>query len=159
EFRLHPVTTVLGGMLVHPAERAREVLRRYREVTQTAPDELTLYAGLLTSPEGARIAAFVACYSGSIEEGERVLRPLREFGPPLADMIAPMPYVGQQTMLDEAYPPGLQVYWRSDFLKSLDDEVIDAIVTRFEGITSPLSQLLLEHLGGAVRRVADDATA
>jgi len=159
EFRLHSVGTVLGGMLVHSAERARDVLRFYRDFTQSAPDALTVFAGLMTSPEGAPIVGLVACYNGPIEEGERALRPLREFGPPLADMIAPMPYVKQQSMLDEAFPPGLQVYWRSDFLKSLSDDVLDTLIEHFGRVTSPLSAVLLEQFGGAVRRVPQEDTA
>ena len=70
-----------------------------------------------------------------------------------------MAYTQLQTMMDPAFPPGLQVYWRSDFLKGLTDDVIDEIVRRFEGVTSPLSAVLIEQFGGAVRRVPDDETA
>jgi FAD/FMN-containing dehydrogenase len=159
EFQLHPVTTVLGGMLVHPAARARDALQFLREFQPSAPDELTVFTGLMTSPDGVPIVAFIVCYNGPIEEGERVLAPLRAFGPPVADMVAPMPYVAMQSMLDEGFPAGLQVYWRSDFLRQLDDDVIDVLVEQYAGITSPLSALLLEQFGGAVRRVSIDDTA
>jgi FAD/FMN-containing dehydrogenase len=159
EYQLHPVTTVLGGMLVHPAARAKEALQFVREFHQTAPDELTIFTGLMTSPDGVPIVAFIVCYNGPIENGERVLAPLRAFGPPVADLIQPMSYVAQQSMLDEGFPSGMQVYWRSDFLQQLDDDVIDILVEHHAGITSPFSALLLEQFGGAVRRVATDATA
>jgi FAD/FMN-containing dehydrogenase len=159
EFRLHPVSQVLGGMLVHPAERARDVLKLFRDVTSSAPDELTTVCGMLTSPEGVRICAVIACYNGPVADGERVLRPLREFGPPVADMIAPIPYVQQQRLLDDGFPSGLQVYWRGEFLRALSDDGIDALVDRFSAVTSPLSAMIVEHMGGAVARVPVDATA
>jgi FAD/FMN-containing dehydrogenase len=158
-FKLHPVSQVVGGMLVHPAERARDVLRVFREVTQSAPDELTAITVLTTSPDGMRMAANVACYNGPEAAAEPALRALRSFGPPLADMIAPMPYTQQQRMLDEGFPRGLQVYWRGAFLRELSDACIDVLVERFSAITSPLSAMIVEHLGGAVSRVPDDATA
>src|SRR5206468_3845468 len=92
EFRLHRLTQVLGGMLIHPLARAAEVLRFYREITADAPDELTVFAGLMTTPDGMQVLALAVCYTGSPEEGERVLRPLREFGPPVAGGVGPMPY-------------------------------------------------------------------
>ena len=159
EYRLHPVTEVLGGLLVHPAARAREVLRHYRDFTRSAPDELAIFAGLMTSPEGVPIVALIVAYSGEIAEGERILAPLRQFGPPVADQVTRMPYLQLQSMLDPGFPPGLQVYWRSDFLESLSDGAIDTIVDHFETITSPLSALLIEHFGGAVRRVDRNETA
>ncbi len=158
-FQLHQVGEMLGGLLIYSAEQASDVLRFYREFTQSAPDELSLFAGLMTSPEGMPIVGLVVAYNGPIEEGERVLRPLREFGPPLADQVGPMPYIALQTMLDEAFPPGLQVYWRSHFLRGLPDEAIETMVDRFAQVSSPLSIVLIEHLGGAVARVARDDTA
>jgi FAD/FMN-containing dehydrogenase len=159
EFQLHPLTTMLGGMLVHPAPRAPEVLRFYRDFTQSAPDELTVFAGLMTAPDGVQILGLVVNYLGSVEDGERAIRPLREFGPPVVDQVGPMPYVAQQSMLDEAFPSGLPVYWRSHFLSGLGDDVIDGIVGQFGQVTSPLSAILVEQMGGAVARVPDDATA
>jgi FAD/FMN-containing dehydrogenase len=159
DFQLHPVGPVLAGMLVHPIERAPALLRFYREFTRSAPDALTTFAGLMVSPEGAPIAALVLCYNGPVEEGERVIRPLREFGPPVADQVAPMSYVQLQSMLDPAFPPGLQVHWRSDFLKGLDDAMLDRMLEGFHAAPSPLSALLLEQFGGAVRRVGRDETA
>jgi FAD/FMN-containing dehydrogenase len=159
EFQLHPVSQVVGGMLVHPAERAPEVLRFFRDVTRSAPDRLSAVCGLMTSPEGAKIVAIVVCYNGTEADAEPVLRPIRAFGPPLADLIAPLPYVQQQRLLDDGFPAGLQVYWRGEFLRELDDAAVDALVARFTAITSPLSAIIVEHLGGAAARIADDATA
>src|SRR5215469_1408247 len=85
QYRLHPVDQVLGGMVVHPLERAHEILGYLREFTKSAPDELVCMAVLLTGPDGTKILAIVTCYCGSVAEGERVLRPLRQLGPPAAD--------------------------------------------------------------------------
>jgi FAD/FMN-containing dehydrogenase len=159
EYQLHPVSTVLGGMLIHPAERAPEALRFMRDFNRTAPDELAVFTGMMTSPDGMPIVGFIVCYNGPVEEGEKVIAPLRQFGPPVADMVQPMPYVVIQSMLDEGFPSGQQVYWRSDFITRLEDDVIDTLVEQFQGITSPLSALLLEEFGGAVSRVGPDETA
>jgi FAD/FMN-containing dehydrogenase len=159
DFRLHRVGPVLGGMLVHPAERAPEVLRFYRDVTQRAPDALSLFVALLTSPEGMPIVALIPVYNGPIEDGERVLAPIRAFGPPLADQVAVMPYTAVQSMLDAGFPSGLPVYWRSHFLNGIGDDALDTIVAAFGRIGSPLSAVLIEHLGGAVGRVDRDSSA
>ncbi len=92
EYRLHRVGPVLGGMVIHPFERAGSVLRFYRDFTAALPDELTTSAGILTGPEGHLVAAVAVCFTGALEEGERVLAPLRRFGPPIADTIAPCSY-------------------------------------------------------------------
>jgi FAD/FMN-containing dehydrogenase len=158
-YRLHPVGPMLGGMLVHPAARADAVLRHYRDATSAAPDGLTTFAALMTSPDGAPIVAVLPSWNGPLAEGEAAVRPLREFGPPLADQVGPMAYTQLQSMLDEGFPSGLQVYWRSDFLTDLNNEAIAAIVDHFGRITSPLSAIIIEQLGGAVARVGADDTA
>ena len=112
-FRLHPVSTVLGGMVLHPFERAREVLRFYREFSATLPDALTVYAGVLTAPDGNRVVALVVCYVGDLAQGARVLAPLRRFGQPLADLIQPMPYPAQQALIGQHFPAGRLNYWKS----------------------------------------------
>ena len=159
EFQLHSVGQVLGGMVIHPLAKAKEVLKFYREFTMTVPDELTTQAGLLTSPEGEPVVALVVCYHGLLEEGERVLKPLRAFGPPLADEIRPMPYTALQGLVEAAFPPGLQNYWKSNFLQALSDDAIDVLAERFAMSPASTSFLVLEHLSGAVCRVAEDATA
>jgi FAD/FMN-containing dehydrogenase len=158
EFRLHPVRSLYGGMLVYPGPRAPEVLRRYRDVAMSAPDELTVFAALMTAPDGMPITAVLTAYNGPVSAGEAALKPLRDLGP-VADQVTEMPYPALQSMLDEGFPSGLQVYWRSDFLESLPDDAIDALCERFNAITSPLSALLIEQFGGAVARVPADETA
>src|SRR6266571_1667579 len=92
EFQLHPVGPMLGGILIHRLDKAAEVIKFYHEFTRTSPDELGTFVAFATSPEGERVMAIFVSYNGAIEEGQRILKPLRELGPPLADMIGPMPY-------------------------------------------------------------------
>jgi FAD/FMN-containing dehydrogenase len=159
ELELHPVTRVLGGMLIHPFPRAAEVLRFYREVAAAAPDELTIYAALVTGPDGNQAVAIVPCWCGSLEEGERVLAPIRAFGPPLADLVGPMPYSAMNTLVDAALPSGLRYYWKQNLLRELGDGAIEAIVEQVARVPSPRSVVLIDHVHGAARRVAPTATA
>ena len=159
EFRLHPVGGILGGVIVHPRERAREVLRFYRKFVEGAPDELTLFAALGASPDGVPVAALLAGYFGPPEEGERILRPLHEFGPPIVDDVKPTSYVALQGILGPAFPPGARNYWKSGFLTDLGDAAIDTMVRQFESVPSKRTQVVLEYLGGAVSRVGERDTA
>jgi len=158
-FCLHPLTEVTGGKVVHPADRATDLLRFYRQATSEASDDLTLFAGLMTSPDGLPISALVLAHQGEADAAEAELVPIRAFGPPLADQVARVPYTAHQSMLDEGFPSGLQVYWKAHFLTGLDDAAIDILVDHFGRITSPLSAILLEQVGGAVGRVGEDETA
>ncbi len=159
EYQLHPVGPLLGGMLIHPFSKARDVLRFYRDVAATAPDELTALAALLTSPDGVPVVAIAPFYNGPIEVGEEVMRPLRAFGPPLADHVGPMSYLQVQTMLDAMMPAGLRNYWKTNFLKDLSDEAIDTLVTCFATVPSALTAAVIEQFGGAVGRIGEDETA
>jgi FAD/FMN-containing dehydrogenase len=120
---------------------------------------MSVFGVLLTSPEGAKVVALIVCYNGPIEQGEALLRPLRESTNPMADLVAPIAYEQQQTLLDEGFPFGLQNYWKSEFLKTLSDEAIDVLVEQFSVVPSPLSALVLEQFGGAYRRVGAEETA
>src|SRR5258706_541262 len=93
--------------------KAKEVLSFYSDFSSTLPDEANTIAALLTSPDGFPVVAIAVCYNGRLDQGEEVLRPLREFGPPLADQIGPVPYLAVQTMLDGAFPRGRQYYWKA----------------------------------------------
>jgi len=159
EFRAYPVSTVLGGLLVHPRERAGELLRFYRGFIEKAPRELTAYCGLLHTPDGMPAAAVIACWSGERSRGEKVLRPLRQFGPPLLDAIQPMPFPALQSMLDDAFPSGNQNYWKSTFLDGLSDGAIDLLVAHANKAASPLSAVVVEYYAGAANKVAPTATA
>jgi FAD/FMN-containing dehydrogenase len=160
EYRLHPVTQVLGGMVIYPLDQARDVLRFYRDFCSTLPDEAEAYAALLTAPQGMPVAALILGYNGPIAEGEKVLAPARRFGKPVADVVAPMPYAARQRMLDEPNAThGLQRYWRSAFTEQISDGLIDVMVEGASSFSSPLSALLFFHMHGAATRVSPLATA
>ncbi len=160
EYRLHPVgPMVLAGMVLHPLDNAREVLRFYRDYTSQAPDELSAWIVLQTWSDGQPMLGIVACYIGPIDEGEQVVRPLREFGSPVLDTLQTMPYVNAQQMMDEGGQTGMQNDFRSNLLGALSDAAIDTLIEGFRGVTSPYSAVLIEQLGGAVSRVSEDETA
>ncbi len=159
EFALHPVATVVGGVVAHPLPSAREVLHFYRHFIATAPEELTTLVNFATTPEGHQIIGIAACYAGPVEQGAEVMRPLKAFGPPAMDMMGPLPYTALQQANDPRAPAGWQNYWKAAFLRDLSDEAIDAIIEYATHVTSPLSMIHLHQLGGAMNRVAANATA
>ena len=160
EYRLHPVTEVLGGMVLYPLDQARDVLRFYRDFSAQLPDEAEAYAALLTAPQGMPVAALILGYNGPTADGEKVLAPARRFGTPVADVVGPMPYAARQRLLDEPNAThGLQRYWRSAFTETLPDELIDVLVEGAKTFTSPLSALLFFHMHGAAIRVPPTDTA
>jgi FAD/FMN-containing dehydrogenase len=159
-YRLHPVgPTLLGGLLLHDFARAREVLRFYRDFCLGAPDEVSADAALLTGPNGHKVVAISASYIGPVAEGERALRPLREFGPPLADEIAPTAYTKLQSSADALFLPGRRYYWKTHLLRTLGDAAIDTLVDHVAVIPSALSIVVVQQFGGAVTRVDPAATA
>jgi FAD/FMN-containing dehydrogenase len=160
-YRLHPVSTVISGTILHPFTQAREVLRHYRDFVMAGlPDELTIYAAAITSPDGVPLIAVIPAYCGpNLGEGERLLAPLRAFGPPAADRVTRMPYVAMQQMFDAATPYGIRSYWKSSFLRAFPDDAIDTFVHCAAARTSPRTIVKLEHSHGAVTRVPPAATA
>jgi hypothetical protein len=161
EYRLHPLREVYGGLIAYPFEQAGDVLRLYREFTQSVPDELTVFCGLVYAPGSTdlRLAAFVVCHAGPTEQAQKDLAPLLELGEPLVVELGPMPYPVMNTLLDEGFPRGALNYWKSSFVDSLDDELVDLAIERFESTPSPLNAILFEHFHGAVTRVGATETA
>ncbi|MEO8520464.1 MAG: FAD-binding oxidoreductase [Acidobacteriota bacterium] len=160
EYRLHPVgPMIVGGMVLHPFERAAEVLRFYRDFMARAPDHLTVAAVLVTAPDGHKAVALAAAYIGAVAEGELAVAPLKTFGPPVVDMMGPHPYLGQQGMLSNAMPPNVMNYWKADFVDAVSDDVIEAAVAAYAQAPSPLSSILFFPIHGAASRVAPEATA
>lgn len=159
ELQLHPLTQVLGGMLLYPFPMATDVLRFYRDVASTAPDELTIYAALITAPDGNLAVAMALCYAGDLDDGDRVIAPLREFGPPIMDLVRPMAYSEINAMLDAAHLPGMQNYWKWSGLKVLSDDAIDTIVAYAGRVPSPDTVILIDQLHGAAARVGPTETA
>jgi len=159
EYQLHPVSTVLGGLVIHPFDRARDLLKFYAEFSKSIPDELNTVAVLLSLPDGMKAAAIAVCYNGDLEQGETVLQPLREYGPPVAVQLGPMPYIAVQTMLDASFPRGRQYYWKAHLSGPISDAVIDTMVEHFSRVPSPFSALGFQQLGNAANRVGPDETA
>lgn len=159
EYRLHPVgPTVLAGYLVYPYDRAREFFALVDEFAAEMPDEMNLITFLATLPEsGEKVCRILLCYYGSVEEGERVIRPLREFGPPLSDDIRPMTYSEAQALA--LAPQGRQNYLKSHFMSHVSAEAVDINLDFFDRVTSPLSSVLFQYLGNATRRVPANDTA
>lgn len=159
KFQLHKLGMVVGGMIIHPRSEAKAALQFFREFMKTAPETLTLYTALLHSQDGLPVVAFMGCYSGDPEQAERVLKPLFEFGTPIANLMQPMPYTTLQTMLDAPFPHGNRYYWKSGFLRELSDEAIDTIIAHGETVTSPLTPIILEMYGGAASREPQGGTS
>jgi hypothetical protein len=153
EFRAHPVRTVLGGLIIYPRDRAVEILRFYRDFTQSAPEELTAYAALLHTPDGIPAVAVAACYCGDVSKGEQVFKSLRRFTSPLVDSIQPVPFPQMQTLLDGAFPSGNHNYWKSTFVRELSDDALTVLVEHANRATSPLSAVVIEYYGGVASRV------
>jgi FAD/FMN-containing dehydrogenase len=169
EFQVHPAGTVLAGLVLHPLSKGREAMRFWRKYEEGAPEEMSnsivvfTAAAELPVPDVLRREAIVALggvWVGPLEEGERVLRPLREYGPPAADIYQRMPYSAAQTMADFLWPKGLFSYWKSSFLKSVSDGAIDTILDFYAKTPSPRTVVVVEHDGdSAWSRVPEDATA
>jgi FAD/FMN-containing dehydrogenase len=169
EYRLHPVgPIVLGGMVIHPPTAAPQLVRFYRDFMATAPDEIGGGLAFLTAPDapfvpeparGKPLVAMILAYAGPVEDGERALAPLREFGPPAMDMVQPMPYTAVQQLIDAGNQPGFNHYWKAEFIDDLTDEAIDTFVPLVMAPSSPLTATILQPLGGAPSRVPDDSTA
>ena len=169
EFRAHRVgPTVLAGLLVYPWERAREALRASRDLMAGAPQELTIFDVVLTAPpqapfppelQGGPVAVVGVAWCGDLEEGERVLAPLRSNCPPLADLVGPMPYVALQSMLDATAPHDWRYYDRLHYLPDVSDAFIDALIAGFESVPTPHAHVVTGWMGGAIDRVAPGTTA
>jgi hypothetical protein len=159
EYQLHPVGTMLDGMVIYPIGKAKEFFRLYREVTRTAPDELGSLVALGTLPDGTQAAVLLAGYTGPIADGEKLLRPLREFGPPLADQLGPAPYTALQGISEHFNPRGYRNYLKTNYLKDLSDDAIDTLVEHYLRVPAPFSHIVVEHMGGAVGRMDQQATA
>jgi FAD/FMN-containing dehydrogenase len=160
-YRLHPVKTVVGGLIAHPLDAAPDLLRFYRDAVAHASDDLTVFAGLVHAPDGsgAKLAALIVFHTGDAGEAESDLGPFKTWGSALLVDVGPMPYPVMNTLLDAGFPAGSLNYWLSSFTRGLPDELIDIAVERFATVTSPMTGILLEHFHGAVTRVGATETA
>jgi FAD/FMN-containing dehydrogenase len=158
EFRLHPLESVHGGLLLYPRSRAVDLLRRYRDVTRNAPDELTAYAALIVG-HGHPMAAIAMCHSGPGSEGAGAIQQFHLAEPPAVDLTGKKKYTEIQTMLDFTAPAGMNYYFKCPFLCELTDEAIQTIVEYSESLPTEQTQVVLEHMHGAASRVPATATA
>jgi FAD/FMN-containing dehydrogenase len=169
EYRLHPVgPQVIAGGVVHAFADAHEVFRFFADYVATAPDELSVTASTFRASSalpippamhGELVTVLAVCYAGDVAAGERVLRPLRSFGRPLADLVTPMPYTALQSGSDAAYPSGRQNYWKSHYIDEITDAAIAKVIEHAPRMTSPLSSFYFQHLGGAISRPGADIAA
>ena len=155
EYRLHPVSTVFGGLIAFPFDAARDVLGLFREFTATASDDANLVAGLVHAPDGSgvKLSALLVLHTGSLEEAETELRPVLEFGSPVMKEVGPVPYTAMCTILDEAYPRGALSYWKSTFVRGLEDDFFEAVIASFAEAPSPMQAMVFEHFHGEVTRI------
>ncbi|MDY7102984.1 MAG: BBE domain-containing protein [Actinomycetota bacterium] len=157
-----------SGLVAWPVREADRVLRFMRDFIEEAPDEVGLMANLRIAPAlpfvptglvGEPIIAVVACYVGSVPDGEVALRPIRALGSPSIDTVGPHPYVAHQRIVDASVPHGNHYYWKAAKLPRLTDELIATITRHAEELPTPHSAIPIFCQGGAVARVAEDATA
>ena len=134
-------------------------MRLYAECSANAPDALCTDAALITMPDGSHGFAISAFYAGPIEEGERVLQPLRQAIPPLADRVGPISYAELQKAGDVSFPRGHRFYWKAQFLRQITDAAANALIERFPSVPSPRSFFVFQQVGGAISRVPAAATA
>jgi FAD/FMN-containing dehydrogenase len=160
-YRLHPVGTIVGGLIAHPIEAAPALLRFYRSAVEDASDDLTVFAGLVHAPDGSgtKLAALVVFHTGDAVEAERELEPFKTWGSPVLVEVGPMPYPVMNTLLDAGFPAESLNYWLSSFTRGLPEELIDIAVERFGTVPSPMTGILFEQFHGAVTRVGVSESA
>jgi FAD/FMN-containing dehydrogenase len=163
DYTLHPVgPEVVGGVVAWPASEAPEVLELYRTLAEQAPPELTLVALMRPAPpapwlpkdmHGKPIVALLACHSGSPEEGERLVAPIKSFGTPIGDVLVRRPYAQMQSLLDATQPKGRRYYWKSEYLPRIEPALCAKVIEHAARIRSPHSAVILFQLGGALNRL------
>ena len=160
EYQLHPLGQVLAGMMIHPLSNAKAVLSFYRDFSSTAPDDVTVYAFLITAPDVGPAVMLMGGYFGDdLAKGERLLAPLRQFGPSLVDLVQPRAYPDFLAMLDPAAPAGRNYYEPAYPVNQFSDEALETLITWAGRIASPFSAIQVHHIHGMAARVAPEATA
>lgn len=169
EFKLHDLgPQVTAGLVVHPFEDAKSVLEQYRQVLETAPDELTCWAVMRQAPplpflpqewHGKEVLVLAMCYCGDAASGEAATARLRSIGNPIADVVGPSPFSGWQQAFDPLLTPGARNYWKSHDFMALSDTTIDILLDAVRKLPGPECEIFIAHVGGAAGRIAADATA
>jgi FAD/FMN-containing dehydrogenase len=168
EFKLHPVKDIYGGPMFYELKDAGDILRFYREYIATAPEQFGGFPGFQIAPplpfipenrHGDTFALMVACWAGPVAEGERALKPFHDVAHVVAEMVGPMPYPALNSAFDGLYPPGLQHYWKANFVKELTDAAIDAHVEHGSTVPAMSTAMHIYPINGACHQVAPDETA
>jgi FAD/FMN-containing dehydrogenase len=168
EYRLHPIREIYGGPMFFELDQARNLLEFYRDYIKDAPEEMGGFPAFQIAPplpfipedrHGDKFAIFVACWAGPVDQGERALAPLHDVAPVVAEHVGPMPYPALNSAFDALYPPGLQHYWKANFVTELTDEAIAAHVDHGSQVPVLQSTVHIYPVNGACHRVAPDATA
>jgi len=165
DYALHPVgPEVVGGVVAWPAAEAPKVLELYRELSAKAPPELTLVAFMRPAPpapwlpkemHGKPIVAILACHTGTVEEGEKAVAPIKGFGKPVGDVLVRRPYAQLQSLLDGTQPKGRRYYWKSEYLPGIDPAICAKVMDHASRIRSPHSAVILFQIEGALNRGKD----
>jgi FAD binding domain-containing protein/berberine-like enzyme len=159
QYRLHPVGSVLAGLVLYPISQGRQVLRLYHEFSASCPDEVSTIGLLLSTPDGTPAVGIAACYTGPIDEGERILKPIKTFGPPMLDLVAPRQYTEMQSLFDESWVPGQLNYLKTSLMRALSDTAIDIVLEHALKRPTPTSVIYFQQLHGAASRRRSDETA
>jgi FAD/FMN-containing dehydrogenase len=169
EFKLHPLgPEVLSGLIIHPLEKAAQLLPQFRRIANEAPDELTIWAVMRKAPplpflpvawHGEEVLIFAACYSGEIKQGMEAVKPLRALGKPIVDVISPHQFTAWQAAFDPLLTPGARNYWKSHDFTDLPDAAIEVMLDGVRTMPSSESEVFIAHVGGAMARVAAETTA
>jgi FAD/FMN-containing dehydrogenase len=168
EFKLEPIKDIYGGPMLFELEDAGDVIRFYREFIADAPEEFGGFPAWQIAPplpfipedrHGETFLAFVACWAGPLDEGEAILKPLHDVAPVVAEHVGPMPYPALNAAFDPLVPPGLQHYWKANFVKELSDDAIEAHLAHGPKVPVVNSTVHIYPINGACHRVAPDATA
>jgi len=166
-FKAHPVSTVYAGPMLWPFEKTEEVMRWYRDFITKAPEELYGFLALMNVPPAPPfpeylhrkpVCGIIWCYCGPMDQAEGIFQPIRKIGPPVVDFVGPMPYPMLQSILDPLLPPGMQWYWKGDFVKELSDDAIKLHLKYASDFPSLLSTMHLYPIDGAVHRIGKDET-
>jgi hypothetical protein len=167
-FRLHPVSTICGGPMLWHMEQAEQVMRMYRDFLLSASRDISGFFAFLTVPPGPpfpeplhlrKMCGVIWCYSGALDQAEQIFKPIRLSNPPALDLVGPVPYVVLQSMFDPIAPPGLQQYWRADFVNDLSDDAIRLHVKYAARMPTMLSTVHLYPINGAAHDIGQEETA
>lgn len=159
EYELHRVGPVLAGLVMYPMSKGKEALRLFDEFSRACPDEATTLGLLMSTPDGSPAVGIAVCYCGPLAEGEKVLRPLKTFGPPLVDLITARSYVDMQSIFDVPFAPGQLNYWKTGLVRNLSEAAVDVLLEYGRKSPTGTSVTYLQQLHGAASRIAAGDTA